>query len=158
MDNTVEKHIQVLSNSGVSDWGPHGKKFQEWTSRRRYVLCRFPVIIFLKRVSSSHWKQMVQEREGKAKMTAGSSRDIQATSSHSHDSVQQITPPQLTNEQRVRELAHNHSLEPPVVSTNQREPPRRRRHSRRSRYPQDHNNGTGHDDNTANPRRRSRRR
>ena len=156
MDNTVEKHIQVLSNSGVSDWGPHGKKFLEWTSRRRYVLHRAPVTLIYKRVLSSHWKKMVQEQEGKAKTTPGSSRDIQATSNRSHDSVQQTTSHPVTGDPRLRESAQ--SLETPVVPTNQREPPRRRRHSRRPRHPQDHNNGTGHDGNTANSRRRGRRR
>ncbi|KAF9535509.1 hypothetical protein CPB83DRAFT_888214 [Crepidotus variabilis] len=34
IDNTVEKHVQALSLSGLEEWDVGGRKFKEWTSRQ----------------------------------------------------------------------------------------------------------------------------
>ena len=34
VDNAVEKHIQVLGDSGLEDWKPGGAKYMEWNSRK----------------------------------------------------------------------------------------------------------------------------
>lgn len=34
MDNTVEKHIETLGQSGIAEWKPGGTKHTEWKGRK----------------------------------------------------------------------------------------------------------------------------
>lgn len=34
MDNTVEKHISALGESGLEEWKPGGAKYREWHARK----------------------------------------------------------------------------------------------------------------------------
>ena len=41
IDNTVEKHVKVLAISGATEWETEGRKYKEWTARKKWVFGNF---------------------------------------------------------------------------------------------------------------------
>ena len=40
IDNTVEKHVKALAISGATDWESEGRRYMEWSSRKKCVFGR----------------------------------------------------------------------------------------------------------------------
>ena len=37
MDNTIERHVQALRESGAPGWDSDGAQFKDWLARKEYV-------------------------------------------------------------------------------------------------------------------------